>query len=58
MDNFLGEKAKDIEIIANQGQVNDRNWKIIWRDDSIYGNDKSKSKLNLTYFEQTLIILT
>lgn len=58
MDNFLGEKAKDIEIIANQGQVNDRNWKIIWRDDSIYGNDKSKSKLNLIYFEQTLIILT
>lgn len=44
MTNFLGEKAKNIEIIANQGEVKDRNWKITWRDDSIYGNDKSKSK--------------
>ena len=47
MTNFLGEKAKDIEIVANNGKVEDRNWKVIWRDDSIYGNDKSKSKFQL-----------
>ncbi|KAI9029824.1 HAD-like domain-containing protein [Phycomyces nitens] len=41
MRNFLGEKAKDIEIICNKGEINDRDWKIIWRDDSEYGNDKS-----------------
>lgn len=44
MTNFLGDKAKDIEIVSNNGKVEGRNWKIIWRDDSIYGNDKSKSK--------------
>lgn len=47
MTNFLGEKAKDIEIVANNGKVEDRSWKVIWRDDSIYGNDKSKSKFQL-----------
>ncbi|KAI9267786.1 HAD-like domain-containing protein [Helicostylum pulchrum] len=41
MKNFLGEKAKAIEIIANKGQVEGNSWKITWRDDSIYGNDKS-----------------
>jgi 2-hydroxy-3-keto-5-methylthiopentenyl-1-phosphate phosphatase len=45
MTNFLGEKAKDIEIVSNQGKVHDRTWQIIWRDDSIYGNDKSLSKV-------------
>lgn len=44
MINFLGDKAKDIDIVANLGQVEDRSWKITWRDDSIYGNDKSLSK--------------
>ncbi|KAI8888677.1 hypothetical protein K501DRAFT_209963 [Backusella circina FSU 941] len=43
MTKFLGEKAKDIDIVANNGDVKDRTWKIIWRDDSIYGNDKSKT---------------
>ncbi|KAK4509744.1 uncharacterized protein ATC70_007046 [Mucor velutinosus] len=43
MTNFLGDKAKDIEIVSNNGKVEGRNWKIIWRDDSIYGNDKSKT---------------
>ncbi|KAI8076087.1 HAD-like domain-containing protein [Thamnidium elegans] len=41
MKNFLGEKAKAIEIVANKGQVEGNSWKITWRDDSIYGNDKS-----------------
>ncbi|KAG0165329.1 hypothetical protein DFQ28_008946 [Apophysomyces sp. BC1034] len=43
MTNFLGEKANDIDIIANNGEVHDRTWKIIWRDDSQYGNDKSRT---------------
>lgn len=43
MINFLGDKAKDIEIVANNGKVEDRTWQIIWRDDSVYGNDKSLS---------------
>jgi 2-hydroxy-3-keto-5-methylthiopentenyl-1-phosphate phosphatase len=34
MTKFLGEKAKDIDIVANNGEVKDRTWKIIWRDDS------------------------
>jgi 2-hydroxy-3-keto-5-methylthiopentenyl-1-phosphate phosphatase len=44
MSNFLGEKAKEIDIVSNDGKVDDRNWNIIWRDDSVYGNDKSRSK--------------
>jgi 2-hydroxy-3-keto-5-methylthiopentenyl-1-phosphate phosphatase len=44
MSNFLGEKAKEIDIVSNDGKVDDRNWNIIWRDDSQYGNDKSRSK--------------
>jgi hypothetical protein len=44
MINFLGDKAQAIDIVANNGFVDDRTWKIVWRDDSIYGNDKSKSK--------------
>ena len=44
MTNFLGDKAKDIEIVCNDGKINDRTWEIIWRDDTIYGNDKSLSK--------------
>lgn len=47
MTNFLGEKAKDIEIVANEGKVTGRDWKITWRDNSIYGNDKSKSKFGI-----------
>ncbi|CAO3597534.1 unnamed protein product [Absidia cylindrospora] len=43
MFNFLGDKAKDIDIVSNNGEVHDRNWKIIWRDDSEYGNDKSRT---------------
>ncbi|KAI8374480.1 HAD-like domain-containing protein [Radiomyces spectabilis] len=43
MTNFLGEKAKDIEIVSNDGEVVDRTWKIIWHDDSEYGNDKSRT---------------
>lgn len=34
MTNFLGEKAKDIKIISNDGEVEGRNWKIKYRDDS------------------------
>lgn len=41
LKNFLGEKAKDIEIVCNDGKITDRTWEIIWRDDTIYGNDKS-----------------
>jgi 2-hydroxy-3-keto-5-methylthiopentenyl-1-phosphate phosphatase len=47
MFNFLGEKSRDIEIVSNQAKIQDRNWEIIWRDDSIYGNDKSKSKFTI-----------
>ncbi|ORZ03765.1 HAD-like domain-containing protein [Syncephalastrum racemosum] len=43
MNNFLGEKAKDIRIVSNDGECVDRNWKIIYRDDSEYGNDKSRT---------------
>ncbi|CAO3624658.1 unnamed protein product [Cunninghamella blakesleeana] len=43
MIDFLGEKAKEIEIVSNNGKVTDRKWEIIWRDDTIYGNDKSKT---------------
>ncbi|SAL99144.1 hypothetical protein [Absidia glauca] len=43
MSNFLGEKAKEIDIVSNDGKVDDRNWNIIWRDDSEYGNDKSRT---------------
>ncbi|KAG1383364.1 hypothetical protein G6F61_001439 [Rhizopus arrhizus] len=43
MFKFLGEKAKKIKIVANHAEIKNRTWKIIWRDDSIYGNDKSKS---------------
>jgi 2-hydroxy-3-keto-5-methylthiopentenyl-1-phosphate phosphatase len=46
MTNFLGDKAKDIEIVSNNGKVQGRNWQIIWRDDSVYGNDKSLSKVH------------
>lgn len=56
MTNFLGDKAKDIEIVSNNGKVEGRNWKIIWRDDSIYGNDKSKSKF--LYFLLLFFLLT
>lgn len=44
MVDFLGEeKAKEIAIVANGGKVEDRQWQIIWHDDSVYGNDKSTS---------------
>ncbi|ORE04394.1 hypothetical protein BCV72DRAFT_211322 [Rhizopus microsporus var. microsporus] len=43
MFNFLGEKSKDIKIVCNNAEIKDRTWKIIWRDDSEYGNDKSKT---------------
>ncbi|KAI9313642.1 HAD-like domain-containing protein [Dichotomocladium elegans] len=45
MTNFLGDKAKDIQIISNNAQVEGRNWKIQYRDDSEYGNDKSRTIL-------------
>ncbi|KAI7889204.1 HAD-like domain-containing protein [Mucor mucedo] len=58
MTNFLGEKAKDIEIIANKGEVTGRDWKITWRDDSIYGNDKSKTleKARATATKDTIFV--
>ena len=34
MSNFLGEKAKDIKIVSNDGECVDRNWKITYHDDS------------------------
>ncbi|KAJ8663243.1 hypothetical protein O0I10_001420 [Lichtheimia ornata] len=43
MAKFLGEKAKDIKIVSNNGTVDGRNWKIEYRDDSEYGNDKSRT---------------
>ncbi|KAG0734523.1 hypothetical protein G6F57_010305 [Rhizopus arrhizus] len=43
MFNFLGEKSKNIKIICNNAVIKDRTWKIVWRDDSVYGNDKSKT---------------
>ncbi|CEG67821.1 hypothetical protein RMATCC62417_04186 [Rhizopus microsporus] len=53
MFNFLGEKSKDIKIVCNNAEIKDRTWKIIWRDDSEYGNDKSKSKFS--NFDSTFI---
>ncbi|KAI7862786.1 HAD-like domain-containing protein [Spinellus fusiger] len=41
MTRFLGDKAKDIDIISNHGEINDREWKILWRDTTEHGNDKS-----------------
>ncbi|KAI8084521.1 HAD-like domain-containing protein [Halteromyces radiatus] len=43
MTNFLGEKAKAIDIVSNNGEVHGREWKIIYRDESEYGNDKSRT---------------
>lgn len=34
MENFIGERAKEIDIISNGGGVKDRKWNIEWRDDT------------------------
>ncbi|CAO3699729.1 unnamed protein product [Rhizopus stolonifer] len=41
--NLLGEKSNEIKIVCNNAEIKDRTWKIIWKDDSIYGNDKSRT---------------
>ncbi|GAB5593642.1 hypothetical protein Unana1_08542 [Umbelopsis nana] len=41
MENFIGERAKEIEIISNGGGVKGRKWNIEWRDDTPFGHDKS-----------------
>ncbi|KAI9484255.1 MAG: HAD-like domain-containing protein [Benjaminiella poitrasii] len=59
MNQFLGEdKAGEIEIVCNNGKIQDRNWRIIWRDNTIYGNDKSKTlmKARETAEENTIFI--
>jgi hypothetical protein len=34
MENFIGDRAKEIEIISNGGGVDGRKWNIQWRDDT------------------------
>lgn len=34
MENFIGDRAKEIEIISNGGGVQDRKWDIKWRDET------------------------
>jgi 2-hydroxy-3-keto-5-methylthiopentenyl-1-phosphate phosphatase len=34
MENFIGDRAKEIEIISNGGGVEDRKWNIQWRDNT------------------------
>ncbi|KAI8976971.1 HAD-like domain-containing protein [Pilobolus umbonatus] len=46
ISHFLGDKAKDIQLVANGGIIEDRSWHIQWRDDSDYGHDKSKALLD------------
>ncbi|KAI9285155.1 HAD-like domain-containing protein [Umbelopsis sp. AD052] len=41
MENFIGDRAKEIEIISNGGGVDGRKWSIQWRDDTSFGHDKS-----------------
>ncbi|CAO3694814.1 unnamed protein product [Umbelopsis ramanniana] len=41
MENFIGDRAKEIEIISNGGGVDGRKWNIQWRDDTSFGHDKS-----------------
>ncbi|RUS17189.1 HAD-like domain-containing protein [Jimgerdemannia flammicorona] len=43
MDAFVGDRAREIEIISNEGVIEERSWKIIWRDDTPFGHDKSHS---------------
>ncbi|KAJ2955353.1 hypothetical protein NQZ79_g8630 [Umbelopsis isabellina] len=41
MEKFIGDRAKEIEIISNGGGVKGRKWSIEWRDDTPFGHDKS-----------------
>jgi hypothetical protein len=34
MENFIGDRAKEIEIISNSGGVEGRKWSIKWLDDT------------------------
>ncbi|RUS15341.1 hypothetical protein BC937DRAFT_92563 [Endogone sp. FLAS-F59071] len=32
--NFIGDRARELEIISNEGVIEGRKWKIVWRDET------------------------
>ncbi|KAF1806014.1 HAD-like domain-containing protein [Mucor lusitanicus] len=40
---YMGELADELDIVANNGRIEGREWEILYIDDTPYGNDKSKT---------------
>ncbi|CAO3613791.1 unnamed protein product [Mucor fragilis] len=40
---YMGELADELNIVANNGRIEGREWEILYIDDTPYGNDKSKT---------------
>jgi HAD superfamily phosphoserine phosphatase-like hydrolase len=45
LDEFLGEEAKHIDIVANDALISadGTEWKVVWKDDTALGHDKAAS---------------
>jgi 2-hydroxy-3-keto-5-methylthiopentenyl-1-phosphate phosphatase len=45
LDEFLGEEAKHIDIVANDALISadGKEWKVVWKDDTALGHDKAAS---------------
>ncbi|CEP09388.1 hypothetical protein [Parasitella parasitica] len=42
---YMGKQADELDIVANNGRIEGREWEILYIDDTPYGNDKSKTIL-------------
>jgi len=45
LDEFVGEQAQHIDIVANDAHISEdgSEWKIVWKDDTALGHDKAAS---------------
>ena len=45
LDEFVGEQARHIDIVANDAHISDdgSEWKVVWKDDTALGHDKAAS---------------
>jgi 2,3-diketo-5-methylthio-1-phosphopentane phosphatase len=45
LDEFVGEQARHIDIIANDAHISEdgSEWKVVWKDDTALGHDKAAS---------------
>jgi len=45
LDEFIGEQAQHIDIVANDAHISEdgSEWKVVWKDDTALGHDKAAS---------------